>query len=44
MGFIAMALLLRNIRSELLILISLALASALSYIPIYLKRRKTAEG
>jgi len=39
--FIALALVLRNMNTELLILIALALAAIFSYIPIYLKRRKT---
>ena len=39
--FIAMALILRNIITELLILITLALASVLSVIPVYLKKRIT---
>jgi len=38
--FIALALILRNINTELLILITLALASVLSIIPIYLKKVK----
>ena len=38
--FIAMALLLRNINTTLLILITLALASVLSFVPVYLKNRK----
>jgi UDP-N-acetylmuramyl pentapeptide phosphotransferase/UDP-N-acetylglucosamine-1-phosphate transferase len=40
--FIALALLLRNIDAELLVLITLVLAAALSFIPILLKRRKSA--
>jgi len=40
--FIAMALLLRNINTELLVLIALALAAFLSYIPIYLKKLKSS--
>jgi len=36
--FIGIALIFRNINTELLILISLALAAALSFIPVYLKR------
>jgi UDP-N-acetylmuramyl pentapeptide phosphotransferase/UDP-N-acetylglucosamine-1-phosphate transferase len=39
--FIALALILRNINTELLILMTLLLAIILSYIPIYLKKRKT---
>ena len=39
--FIAMALILRNINTELLILIALLLAISLSYIPVYLKNRKS---
>ena len=39
--FIAIALLLRNINTELLILIALVLAIVLSYIPVYLKSRKS---
>jgi len=39
--FISMALILRNINTELLILITLALASVLSIIPIYLKKGKS---
>lgn len=39
--FIAMALILRNINTELLILITLALASLLSALPVYLKKRKS---
>ena len=39
--FIAIALLLRNINTELLILMTLALAAALSFIPVYLKKRKS---
>ena len=39
--FIAMALFLRNMNTELLILITLALAAMLSYIPVYLKNRKS---
>ncbi len=38
MLFIAIALILRNINTMLLILITLALATALSFIPVYLKR------
>jgi len=41
--FIALALLLRNMNAELLVLITLALASVLSIIPIYLKRNKKTE-
>jgi UDP-N-acetylmuramyl pentapeptide phosphotransferase/UDP-N-acetylglucosamine-1-phosphate transferase len=41
--FIALALLFRNINTEILILVALVLAAILSYIPIYLKKRKTAE-
>ena len=44
LGFIALGLILRNMNAELLILITLILASVLSYIPIYLMRRKTAKG
>lgn len=40
--FIGMALILKNINAVVLILTALALASAFSYIPIYLKRRKSA--
>ena len=40
--FIALALLLRNIDAELLVLITLVLAAAFSFIPILLKRRKSA--
>jgi UDP-N-acetylmuramyl pentapeptide phosphotransferase/UDP-N-acetylglucosamine-1-phosphate transferase len=39
--FIALALILRNINTELLILITLALASLLSVLPIYLIKRKS---
>jgi len=39
--FIAMALLLRNINTELLILIALVLAVIFSYIPIHLKKMKS---
>jgi len=39
--FIGLALLLRNIGNELLILIALVLASALSFIPIYIIRGRT---
>lgn len=39
--FIGLALILRNINTELLVLITLALASGFSIIPIYLKRRKS---
>ena len=39
--FIGLALLLRNIGNELLILIALVLASLLSFIPIYIIRNKT---
>ena len=41
LAFIALALLLRNIGNELLILIALTLASALSFIPIYIIRART---
>jgi len=41
--FIALALVLRNIGNELLILITLALASALSFIPIYIIRTRTGK-
>jgi len=40
--FIAMALLLRNINTELLVLIALALAALLSYNPNYLKKKKSS--
>jgi len=39
--FIALALILRNIGNELLILITLVLASSLSFIPIYIIRART---
>jgi UDP-GlcNAc:undecaprenyl-phosphate/decaprenyl-phosphate GlcNAc-1-phosphate transferase len=39
--FVVMALILRNINTELLILITLALATLLSYIPVYLIKRKS---
>ncbi|MEN8250933.1 MAG: MraY family glycosyltransferase [Bacteroidota bacterium] len=39
--FIGLALILRNINAVVLILIALALAAVFSYIPIYLKRRKS---
>ena len=39
--FIAMALLLRNINTELLILITLVFAALFSFIPVYLKRMKS---
>jgi len=39
--FVAMALLLRNINTELLFLIALALASIFSYIPVYLEKVKS---
>jgi UDP-N-acetylmuramyl pentapeptide phosphotransferase/UDP-N-acetylglucosamine-1-phosphate transferase len=39
--FIVLALVLRNINAELLILIALLLAAAFSFIPIFLKRRKS---
>jgi UDP-GlcNAc:undecaprenyl-phosphate/decaprenyl-phosphate GlcNAc-1-phosphate transferase len=38
---VAVALMLRNVRTELLIGIILALATILSYIPVYLKKRKS---
>jgi UDP-N-acetylmuramyl pentapeptide phosphotransferase/UDP-N-acetylglucosamine-1-phosphate transferase len=41
MVFIAIALLLRNINTELLILASLALATALSFIPVYIMNKKS---
>jgi len=41
-AFIGMALILRNINAELLVVIALVLAAALSFIPIYLKRKKSA--
>ncbi len=43
LAFIALALFLRNIGNELLILIALALASLLSFIPIYIIRAKTGK-
>jgi UDP-N-acetylmuramyl pentapeptide phosphotransferase/UDP-N-acetylglucosamine-1-phosphate transferase len=39
--FITLALVLRNINTELLILITISLAAALSFIPVYLKSRKS---
>ena len=42
--FIAMALILRNIDTELLIGITLVLATVLSFIPIYLKKPKSVTG
>ena len=39
--FIAIALIFRNMNSELLILLTLVLAAGLSYIPVYLKNRKS---
>jgi len=42
--FIAMALILRNIDTELLIAITLVLATLLSFIPIYLKKTKSITG
>ena len=41
LGYIALALILRNINAELLVVIALALAATLSYIPIYLKRKNS---
>jgi len=41
MIFIAIALILRNINTELLVLITLVLATVLSFIPVYLKNRKS---
>ncbi len=41
MVFIALALIFRNINTEVLILSALALAAIFSYIPIYLKKRKS---
>lgn len=41
MVFIALALVLRNLNTGLLIIIALALAAAFSYIPVYLKRNKS---
>ena len=41
-AYIALALVLRNINSELLVVIALVLAAVLSFIPIYLKRKKSA--
>ena len=38
---VTIALIIRNVGTELLIGIILVLAMALSYIPVYLKRRKT---
>ena len=42
--FIAMGLILRNIDTELLIVITLGLATVLSFIPIYLKKGKSVAG
>ena len=38
---VSVALILRNVGTELLIGIILVMAMALSYIPVYLKKRKT---
>ena len=43
LAFIALALLLRNIGNELLILIALVLASLLSFIPIFIIRARTGK-
>ena len=42
--FIVMALILRNIDTELLIVCTLVLATMLSYIPVFLKKAKTVSG